>query len=425
MQLRAYLTASVAIFVGVVACADEGSTKASIRKLLEEGWSITPSARAAADAQFEALQSEVPNDERVLTASALVLMQQRRYDDAGKRLNELLVQNPNNLLAIRAKCWLSTTLKNYGGAVVDAEKLRSLLPAETTQDRAAEAEARDHLAFLGRICGYLAGPVADNVDQLTRKQLEKTISAGLSEGRLQVFTQARDGVTQKYFELTDTKVDTEKKNIEDRKTEAEQTLQDVEAAKQQIAERVQELEEHAKKLEKELNDELVEISKLDRPLVAELSRLQIRASNLQSDVAIAQGEIDRITAQLTRNRDPTVAALLRRDAAQARLIGTRAAVDLDSVSRQADSVQAQRALLAQKQQQAQANYGGQLDRANKELASLGKREKRVNVEEKKARRPVSRSSTRTAALSSQVTALSTYEKFPLDQARQRLLNSLR
>ncbi|WP_425615290.1 hypothetical protein NA78x_005205 [Anatilimnocola sp. NA78] len=408
-----------------LALADEAATKAGITRMMTVGWSVTPSARAAADAQYGELQANAAGDPRLLTASTLVLLQQRRYEEAGKRLDELLAQDSDNILGLRTKCWLDTTMKNFGSAMIAAEQLRAALPAESTQDQALENEAREHLAFLGRICGYLAGPAGDTVDQLARKQLEKTLTTGLTEGRLQIFEQARDGVSQKFFELTDTKVDTEKKNVEDRKTEAAKTLEDVEATRQDIADRVKELEALGAKLQNELKSELDEIAKLDRPLVAELARLDVRAGGIRSDLANTDFQIDRLQGQLMRERDPNIRNLIRRDIDQLSFVGSRLDNDLSAIIRQANNVQNQRNVLAQRQAQAQANFGGQIDRANKELVLLGKREKRADIEEKKAKRPPAASSTRTVALSSQVTALSTYDKFPLEQARQRLLNELK
>jgi chromosome segregation ATPase len=316
-------------------------------------------------------------------------------------------------------------MKNYGSTLSVAEKLRASLPAESTQDEAGEAVAREQLAFLGRICGYLAGPVADNVDQVARKQLEKTILTGLNEDRKLIFEQARDSVSQKFFELTDTKLDTEKKNVEVRKEEAEQTLQDVEAARKEIEDRAKELEERGTKLQKELSDELAQIAKLDAPLAAELARLQTQADIISRDLVNFQIQIDRLNVQLARERDPNLRNLIRRDIDTVSFQASRVSGQLDAVQRQGQNVQAQRAALVARAQQAQGNFGGQLDRINKELVALGKREKRADYEEKKAKKPVSGSSTKTIALSSQVTSLSTYDKFPLEQAKERLLSELK
>lgn len=407
------------------ATADEVAIKTGIARMMEVGWSVTPTARAAADVQYGELQAIAAGDVRLLTASVLVLLQQRRYEEAGKRLDELLVQNANDILALRAKTWLAATMKSYGSAIVTAEKLRAVLPQESTQDPAGEAVAHDQLAFLGRLCGYLAGPVADNVDQVERKQLEKTILTGLGEERRLVFEQARDGVTQKFFELTDTKSDQEKKNVEDRKVEANQTLQDVDNARKEIESRAGELEASGTKLQKEWNDELAEIERLDRPLVAELARLQARSDIVNRDLAGYQIQIDSLNVRFARERDPVIRNAIARDIDQLSFLANRVSNDLALINRQGQAVEAQRGALAQRVARAQANFGGQLDRINKELVALGKKEKRADYEEKKAKRPVSGSSTKTIALSSQVTALSTYDKFPLEQARQRLLNDLK
>lgn len=413
------------VSAGSSAAANEAITKAGIVKMLEVGWSVTPSARAAADAQYIELQGTAAGDVRLLTASSLVLLQQRRYEEAGKRLDELLAQDPKNILGLRARCWLAATLKSYGGSMVLAEKLRAALPAESTQDPVGDAVAREQLAFLGRLCGYLSGPVADNVEQESRKALEKTIVTGLSEDRKAVFEMARDGVTQKFFELTDTKIETEKKNTEERKIEANQTLQDVETTRKEIDDRAKQLEDSANKIQAEWNEELAEIMKLDRPLVAELARLQARADILNRDIASYQFQINGLEGRLARERDPVIRGQIRRDIDNLAFFATRVSNDLAGVNRAGQAVESQRAALAARTAKAQANFGGQLDRINKELVALGKREKRADYEEKKAKRPVSGSSTKTVALSSQVTALSTYDKFPLEQAKQRLLDELK
>lgn len=411
--------------LAATATANDAALKAGIVRMLDVGWSVTPTARAAADAQYTELQMLAPGNERLLTASILVLLQQRRYEEAGKRMDELLAIDDDNIFALRAKCWLAATLKNHGAAMITAEELRAALPAETTQNAASEANARDQLAFLGRLCGFLAGPLGEAVDQGDRKLLEKTILTGLSKERQQVFEEARDGVTQKFFELTDAKVDTEQKNVADRKTEADQTLQDVESTRKEIDARAKELEESYAKLQKEMNDELAEIARLDRPLVAELARLRARADLVRRDLASYQIQIDRLSIQFANEMDPVIRNALRRDIDQLNFLASRVSGDLAAINRQGQAVEAQRATLAQRLAQAQGNFGGQLDRINKELVALGKKEKRAEIEEKKAKRPVSASSTKTIALSSQVTALSTYDKFPLEQAKQRLLSELK
>src|SRR5262245_53904852 len=83
--------------------ADEAQTRAAIAKLLQVGWAVTPQARIAADQQYADVLNISGRDPRALHASWLVLMQQRRFEDARQRIEEHLAKAPDDLQALRAK----------------------------------------------------------------------------------------------------------------------------------------------------------------------------------------------------------------------------------------------------------------------------------------------------------------------------------
>ena len=81
----------------------------------------------------------------------------------------------------------------------------------------------------------------------------------------------------------------------------------------------------------------------------------------------------------------------------------------------------QRALLRQRVGQAQADIAKQVSEIEKELADLDKREKRIDVQEKKG--PRNTSATRTSRrLDAEMTAFTTYDEFPLELEKQRVLD---
>jgi hypothetical protein len=88
-------------------------------------------------------------------------------------------------------------------------------------------------------------------------------------------------------------------------------------------------------------------------------------------------------------------------------------------------VQAQRAGLANRQAQTQANSASQVERIDQELGNIAKREKRNEGIEKRAIRATATTTSRVRSLSAQATALSTYDSFPLEAAKAKLLESLR
>src|SRR5262245_39555162 len=104
-----------------------GDASAAIARLLDVGWSVTPQARADADIQYEEVRRLAGSDPRALEASWLVLMQQRRFDEALKRIEEHLAKEPDELAALRAKTWILTVRKNYAAAFLSADRLSMLI----------------------------------------------------------------------------------------------------------------------------------------------------------------------------------------------------------------------------------------------------------------------------------------------------------
>src|SRR5437868_4597233 len=82
----------------------------AIAKLLDVGWAVTSQARTAADLQYDEVARLAGGDPRAVEAAWLVLMQQRRFDDALKRIDEYLALRPDDLDALRAKTWVQTVL---------------------------------------------------------------------------------------------------------------------------------------------------------------------------------------------------------------------------------------------------------------------------------------------------------------------------
>lgn len=405
--------------------ADDAAVRLVIQRMFDVGWSVAPAARTAADGLFDEARQTIGPDGRLITASALVLMQQRRYNDADKRFDELLVGDENNLLALRGKVWLAATFKNYPQALLAAERMSASLPVQESQDEASESEVREQLAFLGRIFGFLAGPAGDKADQTARKTAEKKIIAKLSDGRRAVFEDARDGVLQKYVEMTDAKLDTEEKNKKDRAADNEQTLADAEKERAEMADRAKELGDRREKLRKELADQLDELNKQDRPLQVEYARLEARAAPLNRDLAGFQLEINRLEALAARERDPNLRQQYLRESDRLAFLLNRIAGELRGLERQADVIAGQRADLARRAQQLQNQIGGQVVGIDKELSDQAKKEKRLGAIESKAKKPVSGVSQGTLALNAQVAALITFDKFPLEEARTKLLESFK
>lgn len=404
-------------------CADEQQD--ALVKLLEVGWGKTPPIRVAGDLQADELFEIAGRQPVPLYAYSLVLMKQGRYADAGKVLDEILKKETKNLEAWRAKAWLTAVLKNYGGSMAAAEKLSLLIPKTEAASNEEEDRQREFIAFLGRLYGFLGGPAQASLSVDERKASEKKISERLTEDRRVVFEEARDGVLQRYLELTGAKQDEKEKAKEKADADREKTLREIAEQRGESKDRIKELEEQVDKAKKEHQDESAAIAKSDGPLVAELTRLNARATVFNRELLAIDGQITRLQIQLNQERDPNLRNILQFQISDLQVLFTRYEADLFALNRQADTVQAQRIGLANRQQRADNDLAGKLNRVDGELAALNKQEKRNTAIEKRASKSTAATPTSALSLSAQAAALGTYDPYPLEQEKLRILEGLK
>ena len=405
--------------------ASEAEVKAAIGKLLEVGWAITPQARTAADAHYLAATQIAGNDPRALAAYSLVLLYQHRYEDALKRLNEQLARSPGDLEALRAKAMVLTILKSYPAAMLAADQLSAAAAAEPRESASANPSQRDSIAFLGRLVGFLGGPVSEAVNQDERMALEKKLLARLDEAGVIVFEDARNGVLDKFIEMSDNQADARERAVADATADKEKTLTDVQAEREKIAARNKELADRKSKIRDQFQEELDDIAKKDQPLVQDLARLNARSNSLNGTLFAYEGEINRLQQLANSEKSNARKQQLLNQANQLAIAAAQINADLIGTNTLLQGVQNQRVALANRQAQAQASAQSQVNRIDKELEGLGKRDRRNEGIGKRTARPVSASTGKVRSLSAQATAFTTYEAFPLEAAKVRLLEALR
>ena len=404
--------------------ADDAAAHAPLARMLEAGWGTNTSFRTAGNQQVEAVFAAAGRSPQVLYAVAVMYIKQGRYAEAQKSIDELLAREESHLPGQRAKVWLSVILKDYGVALVAAEKLAADLPSGEAEKEKEEAH-REILAFLGRIYGFLGGPAAANLKIEERKASERKVLARLTTEHRALFEEARDGVLQKHLELIDAKeatTDAAKEAAEDAKAK---TLDEIAKEREDRAARIKELQDRRNKLQSELRDELAQIAKEDRPLVNELAGLERQAASINRELLRIQGRIGGLQAFLDREQDPNKRQFWLDEIDRFSVVGSRLDANLVQLNRLAAGIQSQRAALAARQQKAQADIGGQIKRINDEGNELSRREKRANAMEKRAERATTATPAAALALRATAGALATYDPFPLEQEKARILETLK
>jgi len=406
-----------------VSWADEAGT--AIAKLLDVGWSITPQARSAADQQWEEVRRVARNDLRAVEASWLVLMQQRRFEEALKRLDEYLAKSPKDLDALRAKTWVQTVLKNYPLAFLTAERLSSQLTTNRPTTEEGVEEHEEAVAFLGRLIGFWGGPAADAVNQEERKSLEKKWIERLDESTRTIFEDARNGVLARYIEMTDESASTKDRAQVTAKAEKDRSLAELQIENDRLEAKAKELEERRTKLNSDFKAEMDDINRQDQPLVQQQTQLGSRASLLNADLLTYSSQITTLQQLAANEKNGTRQQQIFAEINSLSVLVARIDADLLGINRLLRNLQVQRAALQTRRAQAQSSTAAQIDRADRELAEIEKRERRNEGLEKRANRPATVTTSKLRSLAAQASALSTYDSFPLEAAKAKLLDSLR
>ena len=425
LRLAIWLLASGSLTLVPFTTTRANEATAAIARLLDVGWSIKPQARAAADAQLDEVRRLAGADLRALEASWLVLMQQRRFDEALKRIDEHLVKEPDDLAAWRAKTWVQAVLKNYAAAFLSADRLSNLIasrPAMNDDERSAQDDA---IGFLGRLIGYFGGPAADNVNQDERKTLERKVLERLEASKRPLFENARNAVLAKFIEMTDDSADARELAVAAAQAEKEKTLADIQTERERIEARVKELEERRSKLDSELKSELDSIAKQELPLVDQQARLNSQADLLNIELLGYSSQIATLQDLAAKEKDPKLKQNYLFQINSLTFAFSRIDADLLAIGRSVARLQSQRAGLVARRNQAQLATANQIERIERDLGEINKRERRNDGIEKRANRTKAPSNGKSRALAAQATALSTYDEFPLEAAKVKLLESLR
>lgn len=405
--------------------AGDAAANQAIAKLLEVGWSQSAQSRAAADAQAQVVLPLARSNPRALTAVWLVLLQQRRFDDALKHVEDQLAADPNDLLALRAKIWLLALRKNYATALVAIDDLSAALAQRKPDTEQGRAEFEESVGFLGRMFGFLGGPAAEALSQDQRKALERKVLGRLDGAGQALFEETRNGALARHIELTGESADSRDEAAAFAQAEKDKTLADVQSDRAEIEKRAQELQERTDKIQSELKSELNDIAAKDQPLVRELARLNARSDAISGDLLNYSAQMTRWQQLAAAERDRIRRQQYLFEADSLALILSRLDSDLNAVNLQSRAFQQQRATLAGRQAQAQSAAANQVQKLEREMTGLAKRDRRNDGIEKRAARPVSATSGKARSLSAQASALSTYDTFPLEVTKAKLLDSLR
>ncbi|MGA2065832.1 MAG: hypothetical protein ABSG86_12725 [Thermoguttaceae bacterium] len=395
-----------------------------VQRLLELGWPRTVDARVEAERRYDRLAPLAASEPRIPYAFALVQIRQYRYPEAAVLLDQVIAADPKNLTARELRIWLAILLKDYGKALIQLPLLVERLPAEKATKDAADADVPqvELAGQLGRMCGFLEGPVRGHLDQTVLAACVEHLVSWLGDARSKAFEAGRKAVLQQFAAMGEETEITAAAAKESGEKIRKHVLTELDRQAGDLAAKADAEKDKLEDLKKQLNYDLEKLKSRERQVEQQFAGVQSQAVAARQDLGTTDAQIAEFLVLAGHEQDPIqrqwylaqVAALqLQRSQQAARLAGLdgrRAGLAADQ-----QSLVRQRRDLDRRWQQ----ESGRLDNLE---TSLSRAE---SQKEKFQARPVESTTPQVADQKRRIVALTAYVPLPisLDDEKARVIAS--
>lgn len=420
-----WFSSVLCLFGGVIA-ADEAArpTAQVVEELLEVGWGKPPAALSRAQEIYGFEAADVPGRGKWLHyAFALVNVKHRQYADAVKLLDKAIKLEEGFLPAHEAKIWLLIQLKKQETAVEQMERTAEVA-GQAQQAAGVTPKLRETAAYLGRVFGYLSGPVKGAVAEPRLDEAREAIDEHLGESLAADFAAGAKEVDDQFTELFLAKEQTrdDAKQLEDEFKQSERER--LEKEKGGVSERQGEIDETVSKLREEIDARLAEIDKKIEPLDQTLANLNAQGAQVNASLAANEREIARWLDLADSTDDPVLQLRYRSEADRLSAISVRLDRDLATLESQARRVQGELAALAGQRNAAIGRFEAEMKRLGREAGDLRKQARRIDKESQSAAKPSSGNVAAVRSLQAKAKSLTTYQPFPLEREKERVLEGV-
>jgi len=385
------------------------ATSAAVRTLMTTQWERNPTHEVQSKQTFEG--ASIKNS-TLLVAYATNRLKQNKTRESKMIAEELTNRYPDNLDGWMLKIWLNTLEDNFDIALIS---MRSFKKKIDTAKNLPDTTKILIYKRLGRLIGYMQGPVADRVNKDVLDGTILAVADGVAPHVLKSFNENRDQVLKKYDDLLRTQ--TNKTQIELAKVQAENEQERI------ALERENQLLEQA---ESQLIPEKERIRRAASQQVSSLeqqgSSIQQRLNAISSDVQAAQLNLQFMYADLAvltrpRTRQYVSSYGLRNEILNVEFALSSLNNEWVGLSNQLNGIGIQIA-------QARNSARQQLDQIQKEINRVnGAKRRNLGKLARIARGPVLADGKR-SSMKNRATSLVTYDELSEELYRQQILDHL-
>ena len=352
-----------------------------------------------------------PKNSYVNLAYAIHRQQHNRAAEAQAAADEAISIDPNNLDALILSIWLEMLRDDFDKALIEMQTFADVVRREKIDQNKLDFAYRR----LGRLLGYVQGPVAgqSNPDILTRT-IEQ-LNDGLGDRQKMIMSDQADAVVAKYEKLLRDLSQNVKKSV--KQNEASNI-----ASKDALEKKSDVLEAQTDQIDKQ---RAALQSEGEQKISAAAQQLPALQSDLQGVIA----EIDRLQSQIFYNRS---ALYYGRSNVQGTVLVSnyhRIALQQNYLALNALRANANRIANTIRFEENKVNqirnaYDAELRRLNKDLKKSANLQRRTSNELVKIAAGPEADAGAVAALNNRTSALSIYDPLPLEQYRADFLRLL-
>jgi hypothetical protein len=399
-----------------------------VESLFELGEKNTPPAVSAAKAHYERLKRANPRERRLDYAYGVVLLNQHKYREALEVLTALREDGARDIAVRRTKIWALVQGRKVG------EALQEMATLSKSLKDAGDRDSNDQTAsFMGGMFGYLDLVRTGGIEHELRSKYRNMVLDNLGGRYTPMFDAGRAAVAQRLADLKADRKLAQERKIASYTVRLERDKAALNDNRGEIANSEEEMQWHLESI-REAERELSVVR-------TQLSSLQADRTRLGAQIVTAQAWISELSRGKTNVLPPIVnderqpgAPNLNFRTTTTRVTNTVAgptspefaqiaalAMSLGRLNKQAFDMDRRLLSLQQRAAELSDQSWRDADSLYQHDAATQRTAKRAKAMEKKLNRETMAPKASTAALTSQMTALSTYLPFPYEQERKRVL----
>lgn len=417
------LALAVQLTAAAPALCDDAEFAAYLRQGLTVGWESSFRALRPAEELLEKAREVKATDARAPFALSLVQMKHRRYDDAKASVTAALELDRKLIPAHQADIFLTVLLKQHRAALPKLENLAKLIAAEAEAEKIAVEEMKAASQFAGQMLGYLATS-ASEAPQLEVETTRQRVLAALPVAYHEAFAAGREAVDEQFTELfldrEQLQQDAQQSEMQERGRIAAQLLTQRDA----LAAQRKAIEEKRDAATAQWEAENAAVNEARGPVESKLSTIQASMLPIERRIADLDAAISQYFALLQGERDRNRRLALRLEIDRLTTAIGREQAAYQVLRTQADGLRGELAALEAKRKTARDRYAATNSALADQATELVSAEKKLVVQWERNQRPIVGNTAAVTSRSAKVKALTTYYEFPLEAARQRLLQSL-